>query len=359
MTSPQRYYKNLVALGVLQSDAKQCVALEKLEDLHNTLLNYNPRKKGFSLRGFFSNEKTQISDMPQGLYLHGSVGCGKTVLLKAFFETAPTTQKVYMHFHTFLLDINKRLSKYTEGSVVDPLDCIAKDLFKDNWLYCFDECVVGDVGDAMLFGRIVESILQQGGVIVATSNFAPEHLKPRGAGADIFKPYVDYFFERTIGFDMDSAIDYRSEHRNGWENYLYPLNSSTKDKLQGITDNLTKGITITPETLYVRGHGIYLSHTGAGVACSTYNDLLAKPYGVEDFIALARAYSTLVVSGIPKISADNTALAKRFILLVDAYYEAGGKIILSADCSPDMLYERGPVKFEFERALSRLASFNT
>ena len=363
MPSPKENYNTLVTSGKIQPDKKQILALDKLETLYHQLINYNPHKAVGSWRGFFCKlglgKGKCLDNFPMGLYMHGSVGVGKTVLLKSFYDSIPTDKKVYMHFHTFLLDLNKRMVDYNDKGVDDPLACIGVDIVKEAWLFCFDECVVGDVGDAMLFGRIAQVILQNGGVIVATSNFPPEKLKPRGAGADIFRPYVEYFFSRTMTHDMNSTLDYRSvKGKDGWANYLYPLNNGTRGKLQRIMDDLTYGVETAPDVLYVRGHSIALYHTGGNVACTTYIDLLAKPYGVQDFMALADKYPTLVIGGIPKIKADDTTLAKRFIVLVDAYYEVGGKIILSADCPPEELYEHGPVKFEFERCLSRLSSFN-
>ncbi|MGB1360937.1 MAG: cell division protein ZapE [Alphaproteobacteria bacterium] len=347
MTTPEQYYNNLVKSGDIISDDKQLFCLKKLNKIHSKLKGYDP--SGGFLKSLFGSKQ------PDGIYMYGSVGNGKSLLLKSFYETAPTDKKIYMHFHDFLLDLNYRLKKYNDDKTDDPLKQVAQDILNENWLFCLDECVVGDVGDAMLFGRVITHIIDGGGVMICTSNFEPDKLKPRGGDASVFKPYVEKFFNKTIPHDMDSATDYRA--KKGADNYpyfLYPLTPGNRGKLQRFTDDLADGNEIEAVEVDIRGHKLSYNKRGGKVICTTYDELMISPYGVEDFNHLADNCRTLVLGGMKKISDEDTVTAKRFILLVDALYEKRARLIMSAEVSAEELYTGTKVEFEYKRTLSRL-----
>jgi len=343
---PEQYYENKINAGEIKDDPKQRNALKKLNQIHGLLKGYKP-KKGI-IKSFFSKKQ------PCGIYMYGSVGNGKSLLLRFFYESAPTNKKIYMHFNDFLLDLNYRMKNHSSNKS-DPLKQIANDILKENWLLCLDECVVGDVGDAILFGRVVQYIIQGGGVMICTSNFTPEKLTPRGGGSSIFKPYVEKFFEKTIPYDMDSIIDYRAKAgANKFPYYLYPLTPVNRGKLQRFIDDFSDFSELTELKAEIRGHNLYLNQAGQNVCCTTYQDLMISPYGVEDFNYIAENFKIVVMSDMKQIPPEDTATAKRFILLVDALYEKRRILIISAEVSAEQLYIGKKVEFEYKRTLSRL-----
>ena len=187
----------------------------------------------------------------------------------------------------------------------------------------------------MLFGKTMREFLRLGGVVVATSNYMPADLKPRGVGVDAFRPYGQYFFQRVVVHNMDSAVDYRHGAGLDWKYFLYPLNNTTQAHIQAIIRTITGGNALVPDSLRIRGHDCVIPRTYNTVAIMDYTEILEQPYGAEDFIALAEKYPTLVLENVPKISGDNTSIIKRFIILIDAYYEAKGKVIITADTAPE------------------------
>ncbi|MFL2660155.1 MAG: cell division protein ZapE [Alphaproteobacteria bacterium] len=344
--TPEHYYEKKVTSGEINDDPKQRNALKKLNQIHNLLKGYKPRK-GIT-RFFFSKKQ------PCGIYMYGSVGNGKSLLLRVFYESAPTNKKIYMHFNDFLLDINYRM-KQQSSKESDPLKKVANDILKENWLLCLDECSVGDVGDAILFGRIVNYIIQGGGVMICTSNFTPEKLTPRGGGSSIFKPYIEKFFEKTIPYDMDSVIDYRAKAgADKFPYYLHPLTPENAGKLQRFIDDFSDFSELKELKVEIRGHNLHLYQAGSDVCYTTYQDLMGSAYGVEDFNYIAENFKIVVMSGMKKIPSEDTATVKRFILLVDSLYEKRRRLIMSAQVSAEKLYTGKKVQFEYKRTLSRL-----
>lgn len=352
MQSPSDYYDICVQRGDLQSDTAQRGALVPLDGLHRALLHYTPCKNGLMSRLFGKNIQTQPP--PHGVFIHGTVGNGKTVLLQCFYETVPTDKKVYFHLHHFLSDVNTRLKRFADSkkSETDSMRTVIDSYMKQAWVFCFDECVVGDVADAMLFGQIAMGIMERGGVMVCTSNFSPDTFRPRGGvGANAFKQYAQRFFNAMEVFDMNSPTDYRViEGDNTWRFFW---DAPAIEAIDALVAHHTTA-PLKPENLSVRDRTLHIPLAGDGVCKVSYTYILEGAFGAEDFMTLARKYHTVILTDMMPISADNTSIIKRFIVLVDCLYEHKSRLVISATCTPENIYPDGLVAFEFSRALSRL-----
>ena len=355
MQSPSEYYDTLVANGDIQNDDCQRNALVHMDALYGKLLQYSPPKQGIFSRFFKKNPPVSP---PKGLYTHGTVGTGKTVLLKCFFKTAPTDKKAYFHLHHFLSDVNQRLNTFAHHHLdeADIMAQVIESYIHTAWLFCFDECVVGDVADAMLFGQISTGIISRGGVIVCTSNFAPDKLRPRGGvGNNVFQRYAKQFFAHMIAHDMNSPTDYRVIE--GADNWRFYWNTSTnptaESELNGLLAEKTTGDWYM-DSVAVRDRRISIPKCNNKVCLFDFCYIIGGAFGAEDFMAIASKYPIVVIKNITPISADNTSLIKRLIVFIDCLYENKARLIITANCDPEQIYPKGLVSFEFARALSRL-----
>ena len=309
---------------------------------------------GWKARLGLGNRKVEP---PQGLYLYGPVGRGKSMLMDLFFAGAPVERKRRVHFHAFMTEVHDRLHAWrqaSKGEKQDPLPELAAELAEEAWLLCFDEFVVVNIADAMILGRLFESLFEKGVVVVATSNFEPDRLYEKGLQRDRFLPFVALMKERLDLLDLGRGTDYRLDRLRGLEVYHTPLDAAAEAALDEAFGQLTEGAEIAPDTVTVKGREVTAQAAARGVARFSFDELCAKPLGAEDYLALARRFHTLVIAGVPKLSGDNRNEARRFMNLVDALYEHRVNLILSAEAPPQELYPDGDGAFEFERTVSRL-----
>ncbi len=367
MQSPSDYYDTMVMAGDIRNDINQRGALVHMDFLHRRLLSYVPPKKQGVFKWLFGQKSADTDTkppkgVPKGVYVYGTVGNGKTVLLKCFYKTAPTDKKIYFHLHQFLLDVNTRLKKYTDKNMEEShiMNRVIDSYMHQAWLFCFDECVVGDVADAMLFGQIVTGIIERGGVLVCTSNFAPDMLKPRGGvGNNVFQRYAKQFFAHMIPHDMNSTTDYRViEGDNQWRFYFQANTLQQRQQLlHDYIDKDAKHIVKNAwhmDVVTVRDRRIDIPQVHNGTCMFQFSYIIEGAFGAEDFMAIAKKYHTIILKNVLPISADNTSLIKRLIVFIDCLYENKSRLIITANCPPQGIYPEGLVSFEFSRALSRL-----
>lgn len=359
---PLQAYRTALAAGDVRPDSSQALAVEKLQSLHRALTAYEPGAglAGWAARLGFGRGRAPDGggdDVPQGLYLYGGVGRGKSMLMDLFFRCAPVAKKRRVHFHDFMTQVHARiheLRKWKGKGGGDPIPPVAKQLAGEATLLCFDEFQVLDITDAVILGRLFEALFEAGVVVVATSNRPPRDLYKDGLQRELFLPFIDLIEEKLDILQLAGETDHRLEFVRRLDVYLPAVNDETDAQLADDFHRLLGGAVAKPETLDVLGHGIDIAAAGAGVAMTSFEALCGQPLGAADYLAVAARYHTLIMSGIPQISAANRDKAKRFVTLVDALYERRVTLICSAETTPEKLYQEGDGAFEFQRTVSRL-----
>ncbi len=352
-------YRSLLAAGKLKPDPVQQLGAEKLQSVHNAL-------KGYQLEGGPGGWKERLglarrrADPPQGLYLYGGVGRGKSMLMDLFFETAPLERRRRVHFHEFMIEIHdavhawRQAQKKRKTKETDPLPKLAGEIAQDAWLLCFDEFHVTDIADAMILARLFEALFAAGVVVVATSNWPPDELYKDGLQRDSFLPFIALMKQRLDILHLDADTDYRLIHMKSIKAYHAPLGPAATRALDAAFDELAGGVTAQADSLTVKGRTIPVAQAARGVGRFTFDELCGQPRGAEDYIAIARRFHTVILDGVARLGEENRNEAKRFMTLIDALYEHKVKLIMAAEVAPHDLYRGDSHAFEFERTVSRL-----
>lgn len=354
---PMPAYRAMVVAGNLAPDPSQAMAAERLHVLWGALRGYDPKpadEPGRLARWLRRLRATPPA--PRGLYLVGEVGRGKSMLMDLFFGTAEVARKQRIHFHQFMQNAHARVHAWRcanpEGS--DPIPPLADSIAAEAALLCFDEFQVNDIADAMILGRLFAALFDRGVVVVATSNVTPDNLFKGQPGRDAFLPFIALLKQRLDVLMMDSGRDFRRQRMRGMRTWHVPADSRADHALDAAFAALTGGEAGRPVTLTVMGRPLRVPLAAQGVARFDFNALCGSPLGAGDYLAIAEAFHTVIVDGIPRLSADNYDVARRFIVLVDTLYDQRVKLIASADTLPDQLYMRGENARMFERTASRL-----
>jgi cell division protein ZapE len=341
-------YRALIAKSALKPDAAQEAAAKKLNTLARALKNYRPG------RWFFFAQR----EAPRGLYIWGDVGRGKSMLMDLFFETAPVAAKTRIHFNAFMVETHARIFAERErGEHDDPIPPVAEAIAAKAALLCFDEFQVSDVADAMILGRLFEHLFSLGVVIVATSNTEPRKLYEGGLNRQLFLPFIALIEKKLDVLNLNGAIDYRLHRMKGWNTYITPLGAEADRVMDEDWLALTSRAEAEPVKLNVLGRVIDVPRAANGVARFSFGDLCARPLAAADYLAIARAFHTVMIDNIPVIV--NRDEAKRFVLLIDTLYDEGVKLICSAAAAPDALYATGDGAEAFRRTASRLAEMQS
>ncbi|MGH6930295.1 MAG: cell division protein ZapE [Dongiaceae bacterium] len=352
---PLALYRARRRAGQLDADPAQELAAEKLQSLHHALVGYAPAagRAGWRERlGLVRHRE----EPPQGLYIFGGVGRGKSMLMDLFFAAAPLERKRRVHFHGFMLEVHDGLHRQrqehaADGDVLAPL---AEQIVDESALLCFDEFQVGNIADAMLLGRLFTALFDLGVVVVATSNVAPGDLYQGGLQRERFLPFIDLLKERLDILELDGVTDHRRNRIKGMTVYHQPLGAAAGSALAHAFAQLTDSAAGAPTTLAVQGRMLTVPQAAKGVACFDFAELCERALGAADYIAIATHFHTVIVNGIPLMSPEQRNEARRFMTLIDALYEHKTNLICAAADAPDRLYVSGDGAQEFRRTASRL-----
>ena len=342
-------YRAMLASGELEPDSAQALAVEKLQLLANRLSDAHHATGG--LLGYFTGKR---SAPPRGLYIAGDVGRGKTTLMDVFFETVAFESKRRVHFHAFMQETHQRLNAARRTNVPDPIAPVVAEIAADTKLLCFDELFVTDIADAMILGRLFQGLFDEGLVVVATSNAIPSELYKDGLNRALFLPFVKLIEEHMDLLVLEAARDYRQDRLAGRSLYFRPADAKARAGLRSVFRRLTGLHQGPPTSLDVNGRTIAIPEAWAGVAWLQFADLCEKPLGPADYLALAGAFHTVILEGIPQLGPERRNAARRFITLIDTLYDTHTRLIVSADAEPEALYVSGDGAEWFERTASRL-----
>ncbi len=348
-------YREMLHAGALRPDPAQAMAVEKLQLLANRIARYRrpTRTDPFS---FFTRKRGEV---PSGLYIFGGVGGGKTLLMDLFFNSVDIPEKRRDHFHAFMADVHERAAVFRKTAKGDPIEQVAREIAKDTRLLCFDEFHVTDIADAMILGRLFGVLFDAGLVLVATSNVPPRDLYKDGLNRNLFEPFIAELEQRVELLELSAAQDYRLEKLSGSPLYFHPLDENARTQMQALWESLTGTQAGEPREIAVAGRCLHVPEAAMGAARFTFADLCEKPLGSNDYLALARDFHTVFVAGVQVMGPEKRNEARRFITLIDALYDAGTGLIITAEAEPEALYQAGDGAFLFERTVSRLMEMRT
>ncbi len=355
-------YRARIKAGLLASDPAQALAVEHLQDLWAKLRGYNPEPRapepsgGWLGRFLRRKPVEETADYPNGLYIVGEVGRGKSMLMDLFFEAAEVPRKRRIHFHDFMQQTHRRFHEFKRANpdIDDPIPPLADAIAEEAALLCFDEFQVHDIVDAMILGRLFEALFARQVVVVATSNTLPDDLYKGKPGRDAFLPFLALIKKQLDVLVLESLRDYRRERVSELQCWHVPASASADAALDLVFSRLVGDETPREDKLLIQGRTLPVPLTAGGAARFDFHALCGVPLGPGDYLALATHYHTLVIDGIPRLSPDNFDEARRFVTLIDALYEHRVKLYASAAATPDELYRSGEGSKIFERTASRL-----
>src|SRR5271167_240002 len=358
------HYRALVSSGAIEPDAAQEEVAEAFADLDRRLSRYKPlRKQGLLGRLFADKDDAP----PRGLYVHGEVGRGKTMLMDLFFQQSPVEHKRRAHFHEFMAEVHERIHGFRQdiarGEMADGdvIVLTAAAIFDQAWLLCFDEFHVTDIADAMILGRLFSKLFELGTVVVATSNVAPEDLYKGGLNRALFLPFIAQISDHMDVLRLDARTDFRLEKLAGVKMWLVPADRDAATALDTAWGKMTGNAPCKPRDISIKGRMLRVPCSAHGVARFSFTELCEKPLAASDYLRLAHDYHTLLIDHIPVMDYAERNAAKRFIALIDTLYDNAVKLMASAEADPLRLYRatEGVEANEFKRTSSRLIEMSS
>lgn len=348
LTPRQHYAADLARSGFVK-DTAQAKAVAALDILYHHLLAH-PVPWWRRWRG-------RAAAAPKGLYLWGAVGRGKTYLMDCFFECLPFAEKQRLHFHHFMQMVHARLKALPDQE--DPLRVVAKHFSAQARVLCFDEFFVSDIGDAMLLGRLLQYLFEDGVTLVATSNLPPDALYKDGLQRERFLPAIRSLKQHTYVLHLDGGSDYRLRHLERTRLYYVPAGAEADSHLQAFFRQLSGGVHSSTAPLLINEREIPVKEHADGVVWFGFRNLCGGPRSAADYIEIARAWHTVLVSDIPVLGAEQEDEARRFVTLVDEFYDRRVKLAVSAAVPLEQLYTGKRLTFEFQRTASRLTEMQS
>ena len=350
MTTPWQRYQADLQREEFSHDPAQEQAVLLLQDLYERLLASPQNESG--LQRWVRKLRKQPVEPEVGLYFWGGVGRGKTYLVDTFFECLPFERKLRTHFHRFMQRVHKDLTQL-EGEK-NPLEMVADRLASEARVLCFDEFFVTDIGDAMILGGLMEALFARGVTLVATSNIVPEKLYENGLQRQRFLPAIALVEKYTKVVNVDGGVDYRLRTLQQAELYHYPLDAGADESLKDSFERLAPEPGKHWERIEINQRYITCRCLADDVAWFDFAELCDGPRSQNDYIELARVFHAVLISGVPLFTPDHNDQARRFINLVDEFYDRNVKVVLAADAPLLELYGGGSLEFEFQRTVSRL-----
>ena len=344
LLSPRQRYEQDLAKSGFVADASQAAAVDALDKVQRALLANPPKKRLLSDRLNWPKV--------EGLYMWGGVGRGKTHLMDAFYDSLPFPQKQRTHFHRFMLDVHERRRHFSHKR--DPLKLVALELSHQVRVLCFDEFYVSDIADAMILGKLTEYLFDEGVTLVATSNCAPDELYKGGLQRQNFLPAIERLKKSLKVLNVDGGVDYRLRALTRVQLYLDSSDAEAEAKLAQWFGEIAPEPGVENVTLQIQGRPVKARRRADGVAWFDFSELCESARAAADYIQLAREYHAVILSRVPQLTFENEDSARRFINLVDEFYDRGVKLLIAAAVPQEQIYAGKKLRFEFKRTQSRL-----
>ncbi len=344
-----QYYQQRVATGQIDRDSAQAAIVRRLDQLALELEGHRP-DRGSRLAFLRPARRTQ----PRGLYIYGAVGRGKTMMMDMFHTAVGFSPRRRVHFHPFMAEVHERIARGRATTDGDPIPYVAAEIAAEAPLLCFDEFYVTDITDAMILGRLFKSLFERGVVVVATSNATPDRLYWNGLNRQLFLPFIALLKDKLDILEIDTGRDYRLDKLQGRPLYFSPAGAEAKAQIDIHWERLAGTSEAAPAEVACNGRQIRVPRAAHGIARFDFADLCSVPLAGPDYIAIARAYPTIILENIPVLTPDRRNEARRFITLIDTLYDRGTCFIASAAAEPDALYPHGDGSDHFVRTASRL-----
>lgn len=341
----RQFYEQSLSQRGYQPDQAQLRAIERLQRAYEEWVAYKAQRA--------STFKRLISRpaVPRGVYMWGGVGRGKSFLMDSFYSVVPVVRKTRLHFHEFMRDVHRQLDELK--GIADPLDEVAKRIAKKYRLICFDEFHVSDIADAMILYNLLKGLFDHGVSFVMTSNYEPSTLYPDGLHRDRMLPTIALLKEKLDVMNIDAGIDYRKRVLEQVKVYHTPLNAKTDEELRSAFAAVAEAADEDPR-VHIEAREIRALRRAGSAIWFDFATLCGGPRSQNDYLELASRFQTVILSGIPRMSAAMSSEARRFTWLIDVFYDHKVKLIMSAAVEPDELYTVGTLSNEFHRTVSRI-----
>ncbi|MFN3512080.1 MAG: cell division protein ZapE [Phenylobacterium sp.] len=350
-------YQARLAAGDIAPDPAQAAAVRALGRLEADLSGAEPGR----FVALFRKPESQ-----RGVYLVGPVGRGKSMLMDLFFETASVAAKRRVHFHVFMGEIHRLIDAWRKGDAAarkarfgqhkgdDPIPPVAEVVAGQARLLCFDEFQVTDIADAMILGRLFEALFARGVTLTATSNRLPDELYKDGINRQLFLPFIELLKSKVEVVRVAGPHDYRLDRLRAAGTWFSPNDPDNERSFLALWRDMLGGEEEVGESLEVLGRHVHLPHAAGGLVRTSFASLCSVALGPNDYVAIAERFHTVFLQDVPRLTPSRREEARRFVILIDALYEAKTRLIVLAETDPAALYPEGDGAFEFERTASRL-----
>lgn len=341
----EEFYKQTLVQRGFSADDAQLHAIARLQRAYDEWVAFKSRRS--------TPFKRLINrpDIPRGVYMWGGVGRGKSFLMDSFYSVVPVVRKTRLHFHEFMRAVHGQLDELK--GVADPLDEVAARIAKKYRLICFDEFHVSDIADAMILYNLLRALFDNGVSFVMTSNYAPDTLYPDGLHRDRMLPTIELLKNRLDVLNVDAGTDYRKMAMDLVQVYHMPLGAVADRALRHAFNSIAETADQEPK-IRIESREIKSLRRAGGVIWFDFATLCGGPRSQNDYLEIASRFHTVILSGVPAMSAAMSSPARRFTWLVDVLYDHKVKLIMSAEVAPEGLYTVGILANEFQRTVSRI-----
>lgn len=346
----QEFYQHALEQRDFKSDPAQRRAVDRLQQCYDEWLAFKGQRSNSFKR------LVNRPEVPRGVYMWGGVGRGKSFLMDSFYSVVPLVRKTRLHFHEFMRGVHQQLDELT--GVANPLDEVARRIAKKYRLICFDEFHISDVADAMIMYNLLSALFNNGVSFIMTSNYDPELLYPDGLHRDRILPTIALLKQKLDVMNIDAGIDYRGRALEQVESYYTPLCAATDRSLREAYSRLAESADEDPR-VHIESREIRALRRAGTTIWFDFATLCGGPRSQNDYLEIASRFHTVILSGIPMMSAAQSSEARRFTWLIDVFYDQKVKLLMSAEVPPEELYTNGVLANEFHRTVSRIVEMQS